>query len=463
MDMHIFRAYDIRGIAGKEVTTDFAQNLGRSFGSVVREAGGSKVSLGHDCRLSSPELYRALAEGLCEVGCDVYGIGMNPTPVTYFSEYHLSTDANLMITASHNPPEYNGFKMGVMKKTLYGDAIKALGTRIIEKRFAEAGGRKGTFDDRSAEVADAYVAFMKQKFQHIPSTIVAIKPIIDCGNGAAGPIAKRVYAALGLQAEFLFSEPDGRFPNHAPDPVDPENIEALISKVKATSGAIGIGYDGDGDRLGVVAEDGNLVFGDMLLVFFAKGLKALKAGQAPTVLGEVKCSQVLYDELEKMGARGLMWKTGHSLIKQKMREEKSLLAGEMSGHFFFAEDYFGYDDGVYASLKLLERLGEDKRPLSAFVGDLPKVVNTPEIRVECAEDKKKRVIDGLIEAFKGQAEANTIDGLRMTIQEADGTKSWALVRASNTQPVLVLRFEASDQSKLDDLRRRVEKEVQARL
>lgn len=444
---HIFRAYDIRGLAETELSQGFAQELGRAFGQMVKEAGGKKVSIGRDCRLSGPALYEAVSKGLQDVGLAVYGLGVVPTPVTYFSEFTLKTDASVMITASHNPPEYNGFKMCIDKKTLFGEAIQTLGRRTREKSYELAPG--GKCQDSEATIKDRYVSFMVETFGRLSG----VSAVVDCGNGVAGIVAKRIFDELHIPAKFLNAEPDGTFPSHPPDPIDPENMKELAAAVKRNKNHVGLGYDGDGDRLGVLTEAGEMVYGDQLLILFARQMVEEEKGA--TVIGEVKCSQLLFDELERMGAHGIMWRTGHSFIKQKIREEKAALAGEMSGHFFFAKGYLGYDDGIFASLKLLEILNKKQMRLQDFIGSLPKVYNTPEIRTPCPEEKKEAVIQALMKRFQGgDYQVSLIDGIRLNSKKYEG---WALVRASNTQPVLVSRFEASSPEKLAALRETVEK------
>jgi phosphomannomutase/phosphoglucomutase len=455
---HIFREYDIRGVADRDLSDAIAHGIGRAFGAMLASASPAsnaaplRVAVGRDCRLSSPRLFAPLVKGLVESGADVVDIGTGPTPMLYFAAHHLGTDGAIMITGSHNPGDENGFKMMRGKASFFGPEIQTLKKRIASADFGEAK-RTGKVEQR--DVQDAYVAAAKERFDF--SKTAAIPFVLDAGNGAGGPLALKTMKALGLEADPLFCEMDGHFPNHHPDPTVLKNIAALIDRVKSTKARAGLAYDGDADRLGAVDEKGEVIWGDRLMILFSRAL--LKERPGATIIGEVKCSQTLYDDIAKHGGNPVVWKTGHSLIKTKMKETGALLAGEMSGHLFFADRYFGYDDAIYASLRLLEILATDPRPLSEMLADVPKTFTTPELRVDCPDAIKFQVVAAVTNRFK--AEGNTvldIDGARISFGEAGarGAPKWGLVRASNTGPILVMRFEAGTSEELDAIRRQVE-------
>jgi phosphomannomutase/phosphoglucomutase len=443
----IFRQYDIRGVWGSDLTREVAELIGRAFGSyAIKSLGKPHVTLtvGRDVRLSSGPLCKSLISGLLSTGADVVDIGECPTPVQYFSLYHLNADGGVMITGSHNPPEYNGFKMSVGRETIYGASIQAIKGIIDEGSFSSGVGRIKTLP-----ILDEYGAHLRGGFE----TLSGLRVVLDAGNGTAGLAAPEIMKNLGVDVVELFCEPDGRFPNHHPDPVVEENLAALIAEVKRSKANLGIAYDGDADRLGVVDAEGEIIWGDRLMVIFARDV--LKANAGASIIGEVKCSQVMYDDIKKRGGNAIMWKTGHSLIKKKMKEEGALLAGEMSGHIFFADRYFGYDDAIYASLRLLEIIRKNGLPynLKRLLLDLPGVASTPEIRMDCDDTLKFGIIEKIREAFSDY-QVNTIDGARITFDDG-----WALVRASNTQPALVLRFEAADAAALARTRTLVEERL----
>jgi phosphomannomutase/phosphoglucomutase len=443
----IFRQYDIRGVWGSDLTPDVAELLGRAFGTYAMKSLGKTdvtMTVGRDVRLSSGPLCESLVSGLLSTGSDVVDIGECPTPVQYFSLYHLDADGGVMITGSHNPPEYNGFKMSVGRETIYGDSIQSIKGIINGGSFCGGKGRK-----RNLPILDEYAAHLQEGFEDL----AGMRVVIDAGNGTAGLAAPRIMKSLGVDVVELFCEPDGRFPNHHPDPVVKGNLAALIAEVKRSGADLGIAYDGDADRLGVVDAGGEIIWGDRLMVIFARDI--LKENPGASIIGEVKCSQVMYDDIKKRGGNAVMWKTGHSLIKKKMKEDGALLAGEMSGHIFFADRYFGYDDAIYASLRLLEIIRKNGKPydLRRLLLDLPVVASTPEIRVDCDDASKFGIIEKIREAFSDY-QVNTIDGARITFAEG-----WALVRASNTQPALVLRFEASDTAALSRIRTLVEQRL----
>ncbi len=442
MNPQIFREYDIRGNAERDLSDDLARDLGRALGSLYAERGLRRIMVGRDCRVSSQRLRDALVEGLLETGRQVVRVEVGPTPLLYFAVHHLDADGGVMVTGSHNPPEDNGFKMLVGKGTIHGEEIRALSERIERRDFVRSPG--GHVEDR--EVGPLYVEWMKG---NVKLARTDLRVVVDAGNGAGGPLALACMRALGLDPEALYCDMDGRFPNHHPDPTLPENVAELIERVRATQADVGIAYDGDADRLGAIDHTGEIVWGDKLMVAFGRSVLERHPGAA--ILGEVKCSQTLYDDIAKHGGRPIMWKTGHSLIKAKMKEEKALLAGEMSGHLFFADRYFGYDDAIYASLRLLEILAASDKTLAETLSDLPSTYVTPEIRVPCPDELKFSVVKRVLEHYRGKHPVSEVDGARVNF--GDG---WGLVRASNTQAVLVLRFEANSEARRDALRREVE-------
>jgi phosphomannomutase/phosphoglucomutase len=449
---NIFREYDIRGVADRDLSDELAEGIGRGLGSMLSaDAGGKRLRLavGRDCRLSSPRLHVALLRGLSKAGVDVVDIGVGPTPMLYFAVHHLDTDGGVMITGSHNPGDENGFKMMRGKASFYGADIQKLRERIVAQDFgaAESAGKLETFD-----VQDAYVQTMQERFDFKGANIVFT---LDSGNGSGGPLGVRTMKALGLAPDPLFCEMDGHFPNHHPDPTVEKNLAALVARVKETKARVGIAYDGDADRVGAVDADGNVIWGDKLLILFARDV--LEKNPGATILGEVKCSQTLYDDIAKHGGKPLIWKTGHSLIKTKMKETGALLAGEMSGHVFFADRYFGYDDAIYASLRLLEILAKDPRPLAEMLADVPKTFSTPELRVDCPDAIKFDVVAAVTRRYKEKGNAVLdIDGARITFPGSSNAPKWGLVRASNTGPILVMRFEAGTPEELAQIRGEVE-------
>ncbi len=442
MNPQIFREYDIRGNADRDLSDEVARDLGRALGTVMAERGLRRIMVGRDCRLSSRRLRNALVEGLVETGRHVVKIEVGPTPLLYFAVNHLDADGGIMVTGSHNPPEDNGFKMLLGKGTIHGDDIRALRERIEARNFVSL---PGGHVER-AEVGPRYVAWMTG---NISLARTDVKFVLDAGNGAGGPLALATMRALGLNPDPLYCDMDGRFPNHHPDPTLPENVAALVARVRETGAEVGIAFDGDADRIGAVDPNGEIIWGDKLLVAFARSVLARHPGAA--VLGEVKCSQTLYDDIAAQGGRPIMWKTGHSLIKAKMKEEHALLAGEMSGHIFFADRYFGFDDAVYAALRLLEIVAASPVSLTEMLADLPPTFVTPEIRVPCPDEVKFQVVEAVLAHYRPTHPVADIDGARVNF--GDG---WGLVRASNTQAVLVLRFEATTEARRDALRAEVE-------
>lgn len=447
---YIFREYDVRGKVGIDFTEEVVREIGKAYGTIVKRKGGKRVSCGRDGRLSSPSLQEALIEGILSTGVEVIDIGVVPTPVMYFSLFRLDNlDGGIQVTGSHNPPEFNGLKICIGKEAMFGKEIQEL-RKIIETQDYENG--KGKLEERK-EILEEYIEYIK-------SNIILgrrVRVCLDPGNGVCALTAPKIFIDLGCEVECLFCEVDGTFPNHFPDPVVPENLKWLKERVLSKGYEVGFGYDGDGDRIGVIDDKGNIIWGDKLLLIFAKFL--LKEHPGAKIIAEVKCSRTLFEEIAKLGGIPIMWKTGHSLIKNKMKEEKALLAGEMSGHVFFADKWFGFDDGVYTSLRLTEVLSKIDKPLSALVEEIPHRYATPEIRIDCPDEIKFEVVKRLVEKFKKEGlQVIDIDGARIEFDEG-----WALVRASNTQPVLVLRFEAQDQSFLENLKERVYKTLEATL
>ncbi len=433
----IFRAYDIRGVVGDTLTTETAYWVGRAIGSESLARGEACVSVGRDGRLSGPELVQALIQGLLDCGCQVSDVGMVPTPALYYAANVLAGKSGVMLTGSHNPPDYNGFKIMVAGETLANEQITALHTRIQNNDLASGVG--------SVEVVDV----LDRYFQEIRDDIAMARPlkvVVDCGNGVAGVIAPQLIEALGCTVIPLFCDVDGTFPNHHPDPGKPENLEDLIAKVKEEGADLGLAFDGDGDRVGVVTNEGTIIYPDRLLMLFAKDVVSRNPGA--DIIFDVKCTRRLTSLISGYGGRPVMWKTGHSLIKKKMKETGALLAGEMSGHIFFKERWYGFDDGIYSAARLLEILSQDKRDAETVFSAFPKDVSTPEINITVTDESKFRLIERLQrEASWGEANLTTLDGVRV-----DYPKGWGLVRASNTTPVLVLRFEADTEEELERIK-----------
>ncbi len=430
---NVFREYDIRGIVDRDLTEDFVYHLGKGCGTYFSRNGVKKIALGRDCRLSSPSFRKRFLEGITETGCHVIDVGVVPTPVLYFALFNLDVKGGVQVTGSHNPPDNNGFKVCVGTSTIYGEEIQKIRRIMQSGKFAQG---KGDVEER--DIAPRYKEYI---LNHLAPGNAKRTVVVDAGNGMGGVIAVPLYRKMGFEVIPLFCEPDGHFPNHHPDPTIPENVKSLIEEVALKKADLGIAFDGDVDRIGVVDESGNIIWGDQLMVIFSRSI--LKQFPGSTFIAEVKCSQTLFDDIARNGGNPIMWKVGHSLIKAKMKEEKALLAGEMSGHLFFADRYFGYDDAIYAGARLLEILSNTTGRLSDLLSGIPKMVNTPEIRMECADDRKFHVVAQLAEEFKRKYRVIDIDGVRVLFPDG-----WGLVRASNTQPVLVLRFEASSQESL---------------
>ena len=443
--MSIFREYDIRGVVGEELTPALAEKIGRAYGSRAVRAGAGAVAVGRDGRTSAMQMREALLKGLLGCGLDVVDIGVCPTPLLYYALFTLPVGGGVMITASHNPPQYNGFKLCLGKDSMHGAAIQALKADIDKGQF-ESG--QGTVSEHP--IIPDYMAYTKKAFAHVKAG--KLHAVVDCGNGMGGLVGPDALRLLGCRVTGMYEDVDGRFPNHHPDPTVADNLQDLIKKVRETKADVGIAYDGDADRIGAVDEHGDILWGDKLLVLYARDV--LENNPGATIISEVKASQVFYDDVVKRGGRSIMWKAGHSLIKAKMKEENAALAGEMSGHMFFADRYFGYDDAVYASCRLIEILAKTGRPLSTLLADLPPTVSTPEIRVDCPDEVKFQVVEEAKKQLAREHKIIDIDGVRVLFPEG-----WGLIRASNTQPALVLRFEATSEAALQRIREVVESQV----
>lgn len=441
----IFREYDIRGTVGDQLTPELAQAVGRGFATAVRRRLGRapRLALGRDNRPSGEALAGGIARGIAASGATALDVGAVPTPALYLAERTLGVDGALQVTGSHNPPEFNGFKMVVGGDAFYGEDIQGL-RGMLEREDLDSGAGSVETD---ATVLERYVRAIAERNGPIARRV---KVVVDCGNGVASLAAERVLTAIGADVVPLYCESDGTFPHHHPDPTVLENIRDLQATVRRVEAELGIGLDGDGDRVGLVDETGRAVYGDHILLLLARDL-VRRAGTGHPVIFDVKCSETLRDGLARAGLEPVMWKTGHSLLKAKMKEVHAPLAGEMSGHMFFARDYYGFDDALFAAARLIAYLATTPGPLSALLADVPRTFTTPEIRVDCPDERKFAVVEAAARHFGGRYEVNTIDGVRMSF--ADG---WGLLRASNTQPVLVLRFEAATEASLATHRREVE-------
>jgi phosphomannomutase/phosphoglucomutase len=445
INARIFREYDIRGIVDKDLTPEFVEFLGRGIGTYFRRHGKREAAVGRDSRLSSPAFADAIARGLNATGCRVVDYGMVPTPLIYFSVFYKKRQAAVMVTGSHNPPEYNGFKMMVGEETLYGDAIQDIYRLMRNKDISLDTKGETASDDIIAEYADYLATNIRLERK--------LKVVLDAGNGVGGFVAAPLFRRMGAEVIELFCDPDGRFPNHHPDPTLPEAMSPLIKKVKETGADFGVGFDGDADRIGVVDDRGNLLWGDQVMIVYCRDI--LPSHPGASIISEVKASKLLYDEIRKLGGQAIMWKTGHSLIKQKIKEVRALLAGEMSGHIFFADRYFGFDDAIYAAARLAEILSRTDRKLSDMLADLPRMYSTPEIRIYASDEVKFEIVERVRRRLADRYPINDIDGIRVTYP-----RGWALVRASNTQAALVLRYEAETPEDLEDIRREVRGELE---
>jgi phosphomannomutase/phosphoglucomutase len=444
LNPNIFREYDIRGIADEELQSPDAELIGRGLGTYLIRHSGTRICLACDCRLSSNRLHDAVLKGLLDCGAKVLDLGTVPTPVLYYACTHFKADGGIMITGSHNPSEYNGLKTVCGTSTLYGQAIQDIYRLISEQDFDSGKG--------SVEKTDAitpYVEEISAQFK-LKRTV---KVVLYAGNGTTGPVAHAVLSRLNVESLELYFDMDGRFPNHHPDPTVLDNLNGLKKAVKDHKADLGIAFDGDGDRIGAVDEHGEVVYGDMLLLIFAREILSRKPGS--TFIGEVKCSQVMYDKIAELGGKPIMYKTGHSLIKAKMKQEHAELAGEMSGHMFFADRYYGFDDAIYATCRLLEIVADSGSPLSAQLKDVPKLVSTPELRIDCPDDEKFEVVSKVAETMRRDHKIVDVDGVRVLFEHG-----WGLVRASNTQPVLVMRFEAISKDLLKKYQNELEQAVE---
>lgn len=444
MDPNIFREYDIRGIVDAQLTEEGVAELGLAIGTFFRRNGAKRIAIGYDARASSPVFCDLLTRSFNETGCDAVLIGMVPTPVLYHTAFTKPVDGGVMITGSHNPPDHNGFKICLGTSTLFGSQIQEI-RAILESGDVESG--SGSVEHLS--VLDDYCSDITSRVRMGPRKV---KAVIDAGNGMGGVTGVPVYRELGVEMIELFTAPDSTFPNHHPDPTVEENLVDLIATVRKSGADLGIAFDGDGDRIGVVDETGRIIWGDELMVLFARDI--LEAQPGATIIAEVKCSQTLFDDIDGRGGTAIMWKAGHSLIKSKMKETSAVLAGEMSGHIFFADRFYGFDDATYAGGRLLEILSKTDKRLSELLADLPKTFSTPELRVECTDEAKFQLVADVAEYFKLENEVITIDGARILFEHG-----WGLVRASNTQAILVLRFEADSDEHLREIRTIVESRV----
>lgn len=451
MDPVIFREYDIRGVYDEHYDLEFAENLGRSIVTYcAKEAGVENpcITLGMDARLSSPSIVKALSKGIRESGGSTKILGLVTTPMAYFTTFEVpGVNASIMVTGSHNPPEYNGFKISIGKSTIFGNEIQKLKTFIENKDYFTGSGTEENID-----IFDQYVERYKKEF----GDMGGLKVVLDCGNGAAGCVARRLYEAVGLDVEVLFEEPDGNFPNHHPDPTVEENLVDLKAAVAKHKAVAGIGFDGDGDRIGLVDETGRVIWGDEIMALCGRYILEKSPGEK--IIGDVKCSDRLFTYIAKHGGQPIMWKTGHSLVKQKIKDESSPFGGELSGHIFFADRNYGYDDALYAGLRVIEVIQKTGKTIAELLEDFPPAYNTPELRIDTTEEKKVSIVAKLVEKFgkdTADRKANLIDGIRVSYPDG-----WALARASNTQPVLVLRFESSTEEGLKRIRAEFESVVE---
>ncbi|HPJ97050.1 MAG TPA: phosphomannomutase/phosphoglucomutase [Syntrophales bacterium] len=443
----VFREYDIRGLVDTDLTPEFAVRLGRAIGTYAHDHAVSKLSLGRDCRLSSESFRDALSRGLNLAGIDVIDIGLCTTPMLYFSIRHLNLGGGVMVTGSHNPPDFNGFKICMGPDTIYGSEIQKLYGIMVQQDFTSGAGKIEQID-----ISEDYEDYLFRNVTIKTPLTVAL----DAGNGTGGLFVLPLLRRFGCRVLDIYCDPDGRFPHHFPDPTVPENLNELVRVVLENKADLGIGYDGDADRIGVVTDQGEILWGDELLLLFSRFV--LQDNPGATIIGEVKCSHKLYEDIAKQGGFPVMWKAGHSLIKGKMKEEHALLAGEMSGHVFFADRYFGYDDALYATIRLLEILSGTGKKISELLADVPKTYATPEIRVDCPDSVKFPMVDAVKSHFRGKYEMNDIDGLRITFPDG-----WGLLRASNTQPVIVLRFEATTEARLQEIHHLFESVLQEKM
>ena len=444
MNTNIFREYDIRGIVGDQLTDETVATLGRAIGTFFQQNGARRIAIGYDARKSSPGFCDLLTRGFNSCGLEVVLIGMVPTPVLYHTVFTKPVDGGVMITGSHNPPDHNGFKICLGKSTLFGSQIQEIKEIALSGLFGDGDGGVETI-----EVLEDYCRDIVSNIEMGPRRLHAV---VDAGNGMGGVTGVPVYRALGVELVEMFIEPDSNFPNHHPDPTVTENLADIIDRVRLEKADLGLAFDGDGDRIGVVDETGRIIWGDELMILLSRSILAQRPGS--TIIAEVKCSQNLFDDIEAHGGTPVMWKAGHSLIKAKMKETGAALAGEMSGHIFFADRFYGFDDATYAGARVLEILSKTDKPLSALLADIPPTFSTPELRVDCSDERKFEVVAAIAKHFAATNEVITIDGARILFEHG-----WGLVRASNTQAILVLRFEADSAEHLKEIRSVVELEV----
>jgi phosphomannomutase/phosphoglucomutase len=439
----IFREYDIRGIAGKDLTEDVARLVGRAFAAFLKENNvHGPITVGRDNRPSGEGLHRELVAGLLESGVDIIDIGIVPTPVAYWAQSTLGVVAGVQVTGSHNPPEYNGFKLGVGSGSIYGKDIQRVYQLALDGKFPEG---KGT--SRNEPVIDRYV---DDVVKHIGPIKRPLRIAADAGNGAGALVAPKLFKKLGVDATCLFCESDGTFPNHHPDPTVPENLKDIINEVKKGGYDFGVAFDGDADRIGIIDHTGEIVWGDYLLILYARDVLARLGGKGQSIVFDVKCSQALPEAIEKAGGTPVMWKTGHSLIEEKMHEDHAPIAGEMSGHMYFAEGWYGFDDALYGAARVLRIVADTGKSVRDLLADVPRYVSTPEIRVACPDDKKFGIVAEAVKYFDQKYKTIDVDGVRIIYPDG-----WGLIRASNTQPVIVLRFEARTAAHLDAIRNEV--------
>jgi phosphomannomutase/phosphoglucomutase len=463
MDEKIFREYDIRGVFGKDYNEKFAFSLGKAFSVLLRKINkrAKKVSVGRDARLSSKTLASNVIKGITSTGINVCDVGLCPTPLQYYSIHRLKLDGGIMVTGSHNPPEYNGFKLSIGKDTIFGKKIQTL--KNIIKKNAWTKKKKKVGNVEHFDIVSFYKKAMVKRFSYLSGKkYKKLKVVVDAGNGTAGIVVPEILKAMGCRVIPLYCKPDGLFPNHHPDPTVVEYIKDLIWVTKNEEADIGFGYDGDADRIGVIDNSGNIIWGDQIMIILARDILRRKPGSI--VIGDVKCSQVMFDDIKSHGGRPVMWKTGHSLVKEKMKRAGAVLAGEFSGHIFISDDYFGFDDAMYTTFRLIEIMKNTQLGIKELLSDIPQMHATPEIRIDCPDDKKKLVVEKLVKKCKEYKKSGRsplpikrifdIDGARVVFE-----KGWGLVRSSNTQPVIVMRFEAEDEKSLNQYRAFLENEL----
>lgn len=439
----IFREYDIRGVTGKDLSPDVATSIGRAFAAYMREHGiTGEIAVGRDNRPSGNALHEALLKGLTESGVDVVDIGIVPTPLAYWAQHNLNVAGGIQITGSHNPPEYNGFKLGMGKNSIYGKDIQHVYELIVAGDFPSGKGKV-----RQEEVIDRYIDDVVSRIGPIAGNL---KVVVDCGNGAGALVAPQLMKRLGVNATCLFCESDGTFPNHHPDPTVEANLKDIIAEVARQKADIGIALDGDADRIGVIDNEGEIIWGDHILILYARDVLE-RTGKGQSIIFDVKSSQALPEEITKAGGTPVMWKTGHSLIEEKMHETHAPIAGEMSGHMFFSEGYYGFDDALYGAARLLRIVANGGRSVHEMLADVPRFIATPEIRVDCPDDVKFGIVEAATKYFRARYDVIDVDGVRVLF--GDG---WGLIRASNTQPVLVMRFEARTKEHLAQIRSEME-------